>query len=131
MSENEKRFTPMQRCPHCGVETPMEIVSTHTRVKRRVDEHDGSQSNQSAAIYELLSCPVCEEVTLRSRNEKVPLLSTDHNLQSHHPESVKRPDLYKPTYATLNTFRKIDPVAYRVMIGHLVTIRECNRMKRI
>ena len=134
--ENEKRFTPMQHCPHCGVETQMEIIGSHTRVKRDVRERDGSQSNRSAIVYELLSCPVCEEVTLRSSNDLFPPPQNEQDIQPLSPESSKRrpasiPDSFKTAYAATYAFRKLDPVAYAAMIRHLATIRECNRHKRI
>ena len=136
MMENEKRFTAVQRCPHCGVEAQMEIVGSHSRVKRDVRERDGNASNPSAIVYELLSCPACDEVTLRSSNDLVPPQQNEQDIQPLSPESSNRrsasiPDSFKAAYAATYAFRKLDPVAYAAMIRHLATIRECNRHKRI
>ncbi len=136
MTENERRFTSSQRCPHCGVEAPMEIIGSHTRLKRDVHERDACQSNRSATVYELISCPACEEVTLRSDNGSVPKHQRQQNVQTQPLESTKRrqvlvPDPFKTAYAATYAFRKLDPVAYAAMLGHLATIRECNRHKRL
>ena len=114
----------------------MEIVGTHTRVKRDLRERDVDQSNRSCIVYELLSCPVCEEVTLRSDSGFVPQHQFEQDFQPRSEQSAKRrpaviPDSFKAAYAATSTFRKLDPVAYAAMLVRLATIRECNRHKRI
>ena len=136
MTENERRFTSSQRCPHCGVETPMEIIGRHTRLKRDANERESIQSNRPATVYELISCPACEEVTLRSDSGLVPKHQCQQGIQTKPLESTKQrhamvPDPFKTAYAATYAFRKLDPVAYAAMLGHLTTIRECNRYKRI
>ncbi len=135
MTESERRFTASQRCPHCGVEAPMEIVGSHTRVKREVRERDSSQSIRTATVYELISCPTCEEVSLRSDSESFPKYQHPHDfqapsLESTKPRSTLISDPFRIVYAATSAARKIDPVAYAAMLGHLATIRECNRFKR-
>ena len=136
MTENERRFTPSQKCSYCGVETPMEIIGSHTRLKREANELHSSQSSRSATVYELISCPACEEVTLRSDSGSVSKYERQQGVQAQSPEPTKRrqsldPDPFKTAYAATYTFRKFDPVAYAAMLGHLAKIRECNRHKRL
>ena len=136
MTENERRFTALQRCPHCGIEAPMEIVGTNTRVRRDLRERDGDRSKRSGIVYELLSCPVCEEVTLRSDGGLVPQHQDLKDFQTRSEESTKRRpgltlDSFKAAYSATSRFRKLDPVAYAALVVRLSTIRECKRHKRI
>ena len=136
MTENERRFTSSQRCPHCGVETPMEIIGRHTRLKRDANERESIQSNRPATVYELISCPACEEVTLRSDSGSVSKHERQQDVQAPPLEPTKRrqglvPDPFKTAFAATYAFRKLDPVAYAAMLGHLATIRECNRHKQL
>ncbi len=136
MTENERRFTAPQHCPHCGVEASMEIIGSHTRLKRDVHERESRELNRCSTVYQLISCPVCEEVTLRSDSGLVPKHQCQQGIQTKPLESTKQrhamvPDPFKTAYAATYAFRKLDPVAYAAMLGHLTTIRECNRYKRI
>ena len=136
MTENERRFTSSQLCPHCGIEAPMEIIGSHVRIKRDVHERDSSESIRPSTVYELISCPTCEEVTLRSDSLLVPKHQRQQEVQTSLLESTKRReslifDSFKTAYAATYAFRKLDPIAYAAMLGHLATIRECNRYKRL
>ena len=133
MTENERRFTAVQSCPHCGVDAPMEILGTHGRIRQDAHERDGSPSNRSGVVYELLLCPICEEATLRSHIGSPQLADlksqTLYPATEHPPAQI--PDSFKPAYATVCAFRKMDPVSYGIMLGHLTAIRECNRKRRL
>ncbi len=111
----------------------MEILGTHGRIRQAVHEREKSQSNRTGIVYELLLCPICEEATLRSHIGSVQ--QTDLESQTLYPAiehpPAQIPDSFKPAYATVRAFRKMDPVAYGIMLGHLTAIRECNRKRRL
>ncbi len=114
----------------------MEIIGSHVRIKRDVHERDSSESIRPSTVYELISCPTCEEVTLRSDSLLVPKHQRQQEVQTSLLESTKRReslifDSFKTAYAATYAFRKLDPIAYAAMLGHLATIRECNRYKRL
>ena len=60
MPEQKKAFTEVVKCGHCGNRAPMEIVATYTY--ERPSDPEWSQSDN----YQLLACPACNAVTLRS-----------------------------------------------------------------
>ena len=133
MSAEQKQFTSIQQCEHCGIRTPMEVIVTH----RREHPHDPSLPSQdSCTVYEMLICPICEEVILRQYDWDSPSPKpADIHFQTLYPRTESPPakvsESFRTSYATARHFRKIDPIAYGIMLGHLSVIRECNRKKRI
>jgi hypothetical protein len=135
MSENERQCTPRQHCCHCGNSVVMEIVANHSRVKCDDDSSQSNHSRNCGIVYELLSCPACEAVTLRSyyRDERMP--ASDIKFKTLYPaineDSVGLSRSMKQSYSAARRFRTIDADAYRVMLRRLAVIHECNRSKPV
>ena len=70
---SEPQFTPVQLCSHCGNRVSMEIVATHSPAEKREDEPKEFSWCNQRLVYELLSCPTCQSVSLRSYSSRGPL----------------------------------------------------------
>ena len=130
MSENDVQFTEIQRCRHCDMDVPLQIVATH-RVAVAIGQTDHVPKNERHLDYELLSCPVCQGVTLEcfdrpdsSRYQTAPRFETLY------PAKNDIPAIFSTTHAAYHRFPRIDPVAYAAILRHLAIIHECNRRKR-
>ena len=60
---DEKRFTRVIPCRHCGNSAPMQIVASHDEYEEF--GHAGHESWEHMATYELCLCPACSHLTLR------------------------------------------------------------------
>jgi len=135
MAENERRFTPVQRCGHCGNSVSMEIVASHAGTDRDNDAAGSNLSRERGIVYEMLSCPVCQAVTLRSYYWHDRMLPSEIRFRTLYPGTGDGPiglaDSSKRTYSVARRFRTIDANAYRVMLRRLAIIHECNKKRSV
>ena len=118
------RYTPSQVCEHCGNDVPMVIVATHSPKGITDDLSRYKNREQERLVYELLSCPICEAVTLRRY--------CTHDLHSDAEKDAET--LYSekelPSFARSRDGRKERSVerakARSIMIRRLAIIHECN-----
>lgn len=129
MSENERHFTPIQCCGHCGNFVVMEIVATHSLVRSYDNLPRDKQARDRGILYELLSCPACENVTLRSLRSPI---------QSSDEAELDFKTLYPPPYCgshagilqPFKSARLAEKAKTRaVMLRRLAVIHECNKVK--
>jgi len=66
MGPTEKRFTGTECCGHCSNSAPMEIVAEYSTVKSYDDYPRSNIAWEAGTVYQLLACPACENISLRS-----------------------------------------------------------------
>ena len=71
MKEEDRKFTQPEACGHCEHVAVMEVVATHSAVKAHEAETPENRFSPTISwdagdVYELLKCPACEGVMLRS-----------------------------------------------------------------
>ena len=132
MADQEPKTIPSQRCEHCGHLVSMCLVASHKRVK--LQDHSG-RARDIGAFFDLLSCPVCEEVTFRRYDDMTSseggTAEGKSRLTAPNSPPVPISSSRRPAFRTSPYSRKIDWLPYEIMLGHLIAIRECNRKKRI
>jgi hypothetical protein len=64
MLKTKKRLVEALTCRHCFNKAPMEIVAEYYHCH----EHRNTERSRPMTAYQLLLCPVCESVTLRTRS---------------------------------------------------------------
>jgi hypothetical protein len=125
MSNKEKKFTPLLRCPHCNNSAPMEIVAEYSQVGPQFYEEANGFIDEGD-IYELLICPACGEVTLRKYYYAIYMDPGDERpvVLYPHPEKVPTalPSTVMTAYQAANKVRSIDPNAYAVLLGRVLEI---------
>lgn len=125
MTQDDKRFTGHERCGHCGNTAPMEIVAVHSGVKQYTDYPRSNISWEEGTVYELLLCPACEAVSLRSYYWHDPAMDpSDVAFKTLYPVEVERPaglpDMIARAYDAAQKVRNIDANAYGVLLGRLL-----------
>ena len=127
MSENPHPMMSVRQCGHCGNTNFVNVIASHSLVRTYDDHPRDQQTRDRGIIYELLSCPACEGVTLRSFGRRVDdseiefkiLHPADHDRQVSLAEAIKQA-------------RMIDSAKVRsAMLGHLANIRDCNRSRHL
>ena len=61
----KQNFTPAAKCTHCQNKAPMEIVASYT-VSHALEEVSDDDVSQAWTTYELVRCPACDGILLRS-----------------------------------------------------------------
>ena len=126
MGQPERRFAGNERYEHCANTAPMEIVAEYSSVKS-YDDPRSTVSWDAGTIYELLLCPACQSVSLRSYywhdgamdpSEITP--KTLYPAQSDSP--VGLPDSIARAYDAAKKVRNIDANAYGVLLGRLLEL---------
>lgn len=125
MAQSEKLFTETQRCKHCANTAPMEIVAKYSAVKS-YDDESRNFSWDAGTVYELLLCPACESVSLRSYFWRDAMDPADINYKTLHPTQSERPvglpDSIARAYDAAQKVRNIDPNSYGVSLGRLLEL---------
>jgi Domain of unknown function (DUF4145) len=127
VSNTEKRFTSTQRCDHCGNSAPMEIVSIYSGVKTYDDYPRSNLSWECGSVYELLACPVCEAVSLRSYYWHDQAIDpSDIEFETLYPGRQEGPlglpSPIKRAHDAAQKVRNIDANAYGVLLGRLLEL---------
>jgi hypothetical protein len=121
----EKQFTPPQRCGHCANVAPMEIVADYAEHHSRQEE-DGDIF-QYSRIYQLISCPACYQVMLRSYWWHDDIESeADIKSEILYPLEVRLPPGLPPAiekaFASALKVKSVDSNAFGVMIGRVLEL---------
>ena len=118
MSETEHRFTLALACPHCEQNVPMQIVASHAQI---------SDFQRRRIVYELLLCPACEAVTLRSYAVSAQAEQSKVDMKTLYPETHERQ--FGQPYPMRNNCAAEKIKTRAVMLRHLGIIHECNRAR--
>jgi hypothetical protein len=123
MSDSAKRFTEILKCEHCNNRAPMEIASQYSQVTSEYDSYTRTNWDQGK-IYELLLCPACNSITLRSYFWHEQMEPDDVSFSVLYPASDKKPlglpaQIEKAYEAALKV-RNIDANAYAVLVGRVL-----------
>lgn len=127
MAPDDKRFSGTTRCEHCGNSAPMEIVADYSGI-RSCDDHPCSDLSWEAGnVYELLRCPACDGVTLRSYYwHDMAMDPSEIEFKTLYPSGVDRPvglpDLLARAFDAAQKVRNIDANAYGVLLGRLLEL---------
>lgn len=123
MARNQKQpeFTRTKRCLHCGNEAPMKIVAKYEDIEPQPEGEEWSWVE--GPCYELLKCPACEKVELRTYH----FHSSDHGeptFTTLYPAASKGPlglplKIQKEYEAALKV-KNVSPNAYGVLMGRVL-----------
>ncbi len=123
MKKKKPSFSPSIRCEHCRNTSPMEVVATHSTIRDHEDS-SGSHSWQAGTVYELLICPACEGVTLRSGFWHDSIDPEDVEAITLYPGTEKSlrglPAKIEKAYQAAQKVRKVDANAYGVLLGRVL-----------
>ncbi len=127
MTEYQKKFTIRQRCGHCGNCAPMEIVGEYSGVKRHDDYPLSDMSWQAGMVYQLLLCPACECISLRSyfwNDAAMEPPDISYELLYPGPSGCPPgvPQDIACAYESAKKVRRIDANAYGVLLGRLLEL---------
>jgi hypothetical protein len=127
MSANNKdpcRFTPSQVCEHCGSDVPMVIVASHSPNGITDDLSQYKNQDQERIVYELLSCPICEAVTLRRYCTEHSKSHTERAVETLYSEKENRSIGVSKDGRNQRSVERAK--ARSIMIRRLAVIHECN-----
>lgn len=123
---SQKRFSGVQECGHCSNSAPMEIVNEYSQLKSYDDPRSRFQW-EAGTVYELLLCPACRGVTLRSyywHDAAIDPSEVEYKVlypaSSDSPQGL--PDTIQKAYDEANKVKAIDVNAYGVLIGRLLEL---------
>ena len=120
----EKSFSDPITCGHCANRAPHEIVANYSRVAAHED-NDGSTWD-AGDIFELLLCPVCNKVSLRTYFWHEFAEPEDIETEILYPLADKAPVGLPPklqsAYLAALKVKAIDPNAFGVLIGRLLEL---------
>ena len=125
MTKTKIRFSAPTKCGHCSNVAPMSIVAVFDDTGRV--EQESGEISQEGIIYNLLKCPACKGVTLRSyywhecfesEGDIVykQLYPNDPRIPSGLPSSIEKAFL-----ASIKV-KSIDPNAFGVLIGRVIEL---------
>src|SRR5664280_1434744 len=123
MNSDKVLLTSATRCCHCGNVAPMTIAASFSDTV--IDEDDVGPPVEHGTIYELLKCPACKEILLRSyfwhdmmesEGEVTfkPLYPFDVRMPLGLPEPIEK------AYRAAIKVRSIDANAFGVLVGRVV-----------
>jgi len=112
------------RCGHCSNVAPMEIVAEYSNKQMQIDE-ENSVSWETSTNYELLLCPSCDKLTLRSYYWDESMDSEDevaYRLLYPHKNTIPQglPDSIGKAYEAAIKVKSIDSNAFGVLIGRVI-----------
>jgi len=127
MPSEEKRFTGKQRCAHCGHTAVMEIVGEYSGVKQYDDNPLSDLTWEQGTVYQLLLCPACEGVSLRSYHWHGGWMeTTDITFDMLYPGPSECPlgvpEAVASAYKAARKVRDIDANAYGVLLGRVLEL---------
>ncbi|MFH0778411.1 MAG: DUF4145 domain-containing protein, partial [Candidatus Eisenbacteria bacterium] len=116
--------TQKQECGHCGNVAPMQIVQEYSQVQSYEDPQSGF-SWDAGPVYELLCCPACRQITLRTcywhqiiHDETEPKYKVLYPLTIASPHGL--PPAVRRAYDAAKKVKSIDANAYGVLLGRLL-----------
>jgi hypothetical protein len=120
----EKEFIPPLKCGHCNNQSVMEIVTKHSQVRSFVDHRTGVPW-ESGNVYEILKCPACEGVTLRSYYYVEGMEGEEVEYKILYPVTsnlspLGLPEPIRKAYEAAVNVRTIDANAYGVLIRRVL-----------
>ncbi len=126
MASKEKRFSGTTRCKHCANSAPMEIVADYSAVRSYDDYPRSNLSWDAGNVYELMRCPACDNVTLRTYYWHEMGEPSDVEFTTLYPSEVDRPvglpDSLARAFDAAQKVRNIDANAYGVLLGRLLEL---------
>ena len=127
MAHDNPKFSGKTRCDHCSNTAPMEIVSSYSGVESDDDLPNSGMTWEEGPVYELLKCPACEEVILRSYYWHSEMMDpSDITYKTLYPSAVDRPiglpDGLASAFDAAQKVRNIDANAYGVLLGRVLEL---------
>jgi hypothetical protein len=119
-----RRFTPSQICDHCGNEVPMVIVASHSPNGITDDLSRYRNQDKQRVVYELLSCPICEAVTLRRYCVQKSTPQSELEFQTLYTEKDAAPIRLSKDVRQKRSLERAKERS--IMIRRLAVIHECN-----
>jgi len=124
---DEKRFSGDERCGHCGNTTPMEIVAEYSGVRSYDDYPRSGIIWEAGTVYQLLLCPACESISLRSywwhdRAMEPPDIEFKSLYPTQPAAPVGLPESIGRAYDAAQKVRSIDANAYGVLLGRVLEL---------
>jgi hypothetical protein len=122
----ETRSIEVIQCGHCGNNAPMEAVAEYSQLHTQYENGVGSRCWDEGDIYELLLCPACSSVILRSYYWHDGYMETSENTTFRYlyPASNKKPLGLPPeiqrAYDAAIKVKYIDVNAYAVLVGRVL-----------
>lgn len=127
MRKTEKRSAGIERCEHCANTAPMEIVAEYSGVKSYDDHPRSDVSWDEGTVYELMLCPACQRVSLRSyywhdQAMDPPDIEYKTLFPTRSELPVGLPDPIARAYDAAQKVRNVDANAYGVLLGRLLEL---------
>jgi len=122
----ETRSIEVIQCGHCGNNSLMEVVAEYSQLNTQYENGVGGRSWDEGDIYELLLCPACSNVMLRSYywHDGYMETSEDTTFRYLYPASNEKPLGLPPkiqrAYDAAIKVKNIDVNAYAVLIGRVL-----------
>lgn len=112
------------KCGHCQNAAPMEIVADASSVRDYTDDSSG-ESWEAGAVYDLIKCPACDNMTLRSYDWHSGYMDgSDIEYKVLYPLGGKvlrgLPRKIEAAYQAAHKVRNIDANAYGVLLGRVL-----------
>lgn len=125
-------FSEKRKCEHCGNTAPMEEVATYNDIETVVDESGCQFCYAEGDIYQVIKCPACSKVVLRSRSYFEASGEPDvGEWEVLYPSLTGAPAGMPPAIAkafeAARRVRGIDANAYGVLIGRLLDMITADR----
>jgi len=123
-SNPQKRFSGITKCGHCGNSSPMEVVSHYSQVS---DKGDGADSYDCGDIFDILLCPACNKIILRTYFYHE-YMESEKDTSSTILYPVSRDSLLglpakvEKAYLAALKVRNVDVNAYGVLIGRVLEL---------
>ncbi len=123
MSSDKIRLSSPTRCGHCGNVAPMTIAASFSDTA--IDEYPDDPPTEHGTIYELLKCPACKEILLRSYRWHDMMDSEDEvTFKALYPFDARLPlglpEPIEKAYRAANKVKSIDANAFGVLVGRVV-----------
>jgi len=129
----QREFSEQLRCGHCVNVAPMEIVSKYSEVREETFPQAITPMGvlevawQHGPVHEMLQCPACKAITLRSYHWDDNSLGEPLDYHILYPAATANelgglPDHIARAYEAARRVRTIDPNAYAVLVGRVVEL---------
>jgi Domain of unknown function (DUF4145) len=115
------------KCSRCNNVAPMRIIGTAT--DSTTDRFDDGPPIEHGTLYEILSCPQCKGVTIRSGSWHDSMDREDWSAKVIYPSERQRieglPSTVENEYRAAEQVSSISPNAYAVLLGRVLDV-VCN-----
>jgi hypothetical protein len=128
MHAEEIRFTSPIRCGHCGNLAPMKVVASYSSVTTQEGEYCGDPDYDAGDIYQVLLCPACNAIGLRSYfwHEGYMESEEDITFRQLYPSDIRVPSglptQIEKAFAAALKVKPIDSNAFGVLIGRVIEL---------